>query len=101
MNLVQSLAGEWAPDDIRVNGLVSGNFPHEDQPAVLTSLPGHQSLAARIPAPRVGELHELAWAACFLCSRYAGYITGHNLVIDGANWQIGRAPCRERVCQYV
>lgn len=86
MNLVQSLAVEWAPDDIRVNGLVPGNFPHEDQPAVLTSLPGHQSLAERIPAQRVGELHELAWAACFLCSRYAGYITGHNLVIDGANW---------------
>jgi NAD(P)-dependent dehydrogenase (short-subunit alcohol dehydrogenase family) len=86
MNLVQSLSVEWAPDGIRVNGLVPGNFPHEDQPQVLKDLPGRIDMASRIPAQRVGELHELAWAACFLCSPFATYITGHNLVIDGANW---------------
>jgi NAD(P)-dependent dehydrogenase (short-subunit alcohol dehydrogenase family) len=86
MNLVQSLAVEWAPDDIRVNGLVPGVFSHDDQPRTLRELPGHEDLAARIPAQRVGELHEWAWAACFLCSPFASYITGHNLVIDGGNW---------------
>lgn len=86
MNLVQSLAVEWAPDDIRVNGLVPGTFPHGDQPKTLRNLPGHEDLGLRIPAQRVGELHELAWAACFLCSPFAAYITGHNLVIDGGNW---------------
>lgn len=86
MNLVQSLAVEWAPDDIRVNGLVPGVFPHDDQPKTLRNLPGREDLGARIPAQRVGELHELAWAACFLCSPFASYITGHNLVVDGGNW---------------
>jgi NAD(P)-dependent dehydrogenase (short-subunit alcohol dehydrogenase family) len=85
-NLVQSLSVEWAPDGIRINGLMPGNFPHDDQPEALRSLPGSEDLASRIPAQRVGELHELAWAACFLCSPFATYITGHNLVIDGANW---------------
>jgi NAD(P)-dependent dehydrogenase (short-subunit alcohol dehydrogenase family) len=85
-NLVQSLSVEWAPDGIRVNGLMPGVFPHEDQPQVLKDLPGRVDQELRIPALRVGELHELAWAATFLCSPFASYITGHNLVIDGANW---------------
>jgi hypothetical protein len=29
----------------------------------------------------------LAWAATYLCSPYATYISGHSLVVDGANWQ--------------
>ncbi len=29
---------------------------------------------------------ELGWAATYLCSPFAGYITGHTLVVDGANW---------------
>ena len=72
--------------EFRINGLMPGVFPHEDQPAVLKNLPGRDTQAQRIPALRVGELHELAWAATFLCSPFASYITGHNLVIDGANW---------------
>jgi hypothetical protein len=36
---------------------------------------------------RVGQPHELGWAATFLASPYAGFISGHTLVVDGANWQ--------------
>ena len=39
-----------------------------------------------VPAGRTGFLHELGWAATFLCSPYASYIAGHTLVVDGANW---------------
>src|SRR3546814_17052993 len=35
---------------------------------------------------RVGEVRELGWAATFLCSPYASYISGHTLVVDAANW---------------
>ena len=41
----------------------------------------------RVPAGRVGCPRELAWAATYLCSPYATYISGHSLVVDGANWQ--------------
>ena len=37
-------------------------------------------------AQRVGVIRELGWAATYLCSPYAVYISGHTLVIDGANW---------------
>jgi len=88
VNLTQSLAVEWAPDDIRVNGLAPGLFPHEDLPAPLRSghSPGYVREAGTIPGGRVGQLRELGWAATYICSPYAAYLTGHTLVLDGANW---------------
>ena len=40
----------------------------------------------RSPAARLGPLHELGWAVSWLCSPYAAFVTGHTLVVDGANW---------------
>ena len=36
---------------------------------------------------RVGRTRELGWAATFLASPFARFISGHTLVVDGANWQ--------------
>ncbi len=41
----------------------------------------------RQPAMRVGRLRSSGWAATFLASPYARFISGHTLVVDGANWQ--------------
>jgi NAD(P)-dependent dehydrogenase (short-subunit alcohol dehydrogenase family) len=41
----------------------------------------------RQPAMRVGQRQELGWAATFLASPYARFISGCTLVVDGANWQ--------------
>ncbi|MFF3445994.1 SDR family oxidoreductase [Streptomyces sp. NPDC002667] len=48
---------------------------------------GRGALDRRQPALRVGAPRELGWAATFLASPYARFITGHTLVVDGANWQ--------------
>ena len=40
-----------------------------------------------MPAGRVGLPRELGWAATFLASPYASYVSGATLVVDGANWQ--------------
>jgi NAD(P)-dependent dehydrogenase (short-subunit alcohol dehydrogenase family) len=87
-NMTESLAVEWAPYGIRVNALVPGLFPHEDEVQAIRSVPERRKNdGARSPALRVGYPHELGWAATFLASPYAAYITGHTLVVDGANWQ--------------
>jgi len=91
-NLTQSLAVEWAPDDIRVNCLAPGLFLNEDHPeATVRGIKGGAGRemsqpASRVPGGRTGVMHELGWAATYLCSPFAAYITGHTLVVDGANW---------------
>ncbi|MFG2412952.1 SDR family oxidoreductase [Streptomyces goshikiensis] len=97
-NLVETLAVEWGPYGIQINGLVPGLFPHPDLPEAITAGldggPGGGTgdgpgggLDARQPALRVGAPRELGWAATFLASPYARFVTGHTLVVDGANWQ--------------
>jgi NAD(P)-dependent dehydrogenase (short-subunit alcohol dehydrogenase family) len=85
-NLTQSLAVEWAPNGIRVNCLAPGLFPHDDLPPVLLARQNPEADGQRIPGGRVGQPHELGWAATYLCSPFASYLTGHTLVLDGANW---------------
>ncbi|WP_435226725.1 SDR family oxidoreductase [Streptomyces sp. Tue6028] len=86
--LVRTLAVEWGPYGIQVNGLVPGLMPHADMTGDIRG-PLDQAGAhdARQPALRVGAPRELGWAATFLASPYARFITGHTLVVDGANWQ--------------
>lgn len=86
-NLTQSLAVEWGPYDIRVNCLAPGLFPHEDRAQHLQFADSDKSdLDMRQPALRVGQTHELGWAATYLCSDYAAFCSGHTFVLDGANW---------------
>ncbi|MEV0320328.1 SDR family oxidoreductase [Streptomyces sp. NPDC050658] len=94
-SLVETLAVEWGPYGIQVNGLVPGLMPHGDMTGDIrgnldrAAESGGTSgeLSNRQPALRVGAPRELAWAATFLASPYARFITGHTLVVDGANWQ--------------
>jgi NAD(P)-dependent dehydrogenase (short-subunit alcohol dehydrogenase family) len=87
-NMVETLAVEWGPYGIQVNGLVPGLFPHEDMTAdIKGNLDRTSEKDACQPALRVGRLRELGWAATYLASPYAQFISGHTLVVDGANWQ--------------
>jgi NAD(P)-dependent dehydrogenase (short-subunit alcohol dehydrogenase family) len=87
-NMTETLAVEWGPYGIQVNGLVPGLFPHEDMTDdIKGNLDRTNEKDACQPAMRVGQRQELGWAATFLASPYARFISGHTLVVDGANWQ--------------
>jgi NAD(P)-dependent dehydrogenase (short-subunit alcohol dehydrogenase family) len=87
-NLTESLAVEWGPFGIQVNSLVPGLFPHEDMTAdIRGNLDRTSDKDVCQPALRVGQRQELGWAATFLASPYGRFISGHTLVVDGANWQ--------------
>ncbi len=82
-NLTKNLAREWAPDNVRVNTLVPGFFPAEQNRKILTpdrvaSIKGHT------PMNRFGDADELIGATLLLAGERAGsFITGHELVVDG------------------
>lgn len=87
VNMTETLAVEWGPAGIQVNCLVPGLFPHEDMTEdIRGNLDRTHDKDRSQPALRVGERQELGWAATFLCSPYARFISGHTLVVDGANW---------------
>jgi NAD(P)-dependent dehydrogenase (short-subunit alcohol dehydrogenase family) len=82
-NLSLNLAREWAPQKVRVNLLVPGFFPAEQNKKVLTpervtNIMGHT------PMKRFGEARELIGATLLLASEGAGsFITGEELIVDG------------------
>ena len=82
-NLSLNLAREWAPHKVRVNVLVPGFFPAEQNRKILspdrvTNIMGHT------PMKRFGEARELIGATLLLASDGAGsFITGEELIVDG------------------
>ncbi|MEI2638176.1 MAG: SDR family oxidoreductase [Microthrixaceae bacterium] len=87
-NMTESLAVEWGPYGIQVNCLVPGLMPHEDMTSdIRGNLGALHDKDDRQPALRVGRPRELGYAATFLASPFASFISGHTLVVDGANWQ--------------
>ena len=82
-NLSLNLAREWAPHRVRVNVLVPGFFPAEQNRKVLT--PDRvASILGHTPSKRFGEARELIGATLLLASEAAGsFITGAELVVDG------------------
>ena len=82
-NLSKNLAREWADQGIRVNTLVPGFFPAEQNKAVLN--PSRvESIMQHTPMDRFGSPDELTGATILLASNKAGsFITGHEMVVDG------------------
>lgn len=82
-NLSLNLAREWAPHNVRVNILVPGFFPAEQNRKVLTT-DRVASIMGHTPMKRFGEARELVGATLLLASDAAGsFITGEELIVDG------------------
>ena len=81
-NISKNLAREWATQGIRVNTLVPGFFPAEQNKKVLTPERVEQ-IMGHTPMNRFGEAQELGGATLLLASNAGAFITGAELVVDG------------------
>jgi NAD(P)-dependent dehydrogenase (short-subunit alcohol dehydrogenase family) len=81
--ITQFLARELAPNGIRVNAILPGFFPAEQNRKVLTP-ERVASILSHTPMKRFGEAAELVGATVYLASRKASsYVTGSTLRVDG------------------
>ncbi len=81
-NFSKNLAREWAPLGIRVNTLVPGFFPAEQNRKILQP-ERIEKILGKTPMGRFGEAWELGGAAVFLASDASSFVTGAELVVDG------------------
>ncbi len=81
-NISKNLAREWAPLNIRVNTLVPGFFPAEQNKKVLTPERIEQ-IMGHTPMNRFGDASELVGATLLLAGDAGSFITGTEMVVDG------------------
>jgi NAD(P)-dependent dehydrogenase (short-subunit alcohol dehydrogenase family) len=83
LNLTQSLAQEWGPDNIRVNAIVAGLMTTENAAATYGDAQAQATVAASMPLGRMGTGEDLAGAVLWLCSPLASWVSGARIEVDG------------------
>ncbi len=82
--LTQTLAMEWGPHGIRVNGIAPGPIGETEGMRRLAPTEEAQKAVIRhIPLGRMGATDDIADMAVFLCSDAASFVTGEILRCDG------------------
>ena len=92
MALTKALAGEGAPHNVLVNGLLVGRIESDqwrnrwadtDKSQTYDEYLGAMAQDLKLPMGRLGTAEEFANMACFLCSDAGSYINGVAINVDG------------------
>ena len=81
IQMVRYMAGHFGPQNIRVNAVAPGPYPH--QATQDGSAEFMQNLNSSTMLGRIGRQDEMAGPTAFLLSEAASYITGQCLNVDG------------------
>ncbi len=84
--MVKILASEWSGKGVRVNAIAPGFIETAMSKTAMGGDPDRFARAMRrTPMGTFGQPEDIGWAAVFLASEAARYITGASLPVDGGN----------------
>jgi gluconate 5-dehydrogenase len=84
LGVVRALTAEWSGSGVRVNAIAPGWIQSEMlEKALAGDSVRRAKIISRTPMSRMGEPHDIGWAAVYLCSSAAKFVTGMVLPIDG------------------
>ena len=89
ISMVKGLSTELAPDHIYINSVAPGWVDTDMSAAVLNDPPMRAKIFRGIPLGRVGTPEEIAGPILFLCTPYAGFITGEIFNVNGGSVLVG------------
>ncbi|MDZ5474132.1 3-oxoacyl-ACP reductase FabG [Bacillus sp. 31A1R] len=81
LGFMRTAALELAGDNITVNAVMPGNILTEGLEGLGQDY--LDEMAASIPMKKLGSVEDIGYAALFLASKEAGYITGQTIIVDG------------------
>jgi len=81
LGFMRTAAIELAPSRVTVNAILPGNIITEGLAELGEDYAAQ--MASSIPLRRLGSVDDIGYAALFLATDEAGYITGQTIVIDG------------------
>ena len=90
-SMMKNLALEWGHYGIRSCSIVPGPIEGTEGMKRLADPKDLQERVDRIPMRRLGTVDEIGYAAVFLASPMATYITGEQLIVDGGSGLSGSA----------
>jgi peroxisomal 2,4-dienoyl-CoA reductase len=85
-SLTRTLAVEWGPHGIRVNGIAPGPIDGTEGVRRLTNDASRAAVLRQCPMGRLGSVDDIANASLYLVSDAASYVNGVTLVVDGGLW---------------
>lgn len=84
LGMTRTLAVEWSPSGVRVNTIAPGFIDTEMMRKAVEPDPQRKAkIFSRSPTPNFGALEDIGWAAVYLASPAAKFVTGTCLVVDG------------------
>ena len=84
VGMVRTLAVELGPHGVRVNAIAPGWIASEMLDKALNGDPPRKAkILSRTPMNQFGEPDDIGWAAVYLCSPAAKFVTGVILPVDG------------------
>jgi len=89
ISMVKSLAAELAADRIYVNSVAPGWVNTDMSAATLADPRTGEEIRQTIPLGRVGTPEEIAGPILFLCTEFAGFITGEIFNVNGGAVLVG------------